>query len=68
MLNLLQNKSNESGGLNMGLLLGVEMGRMVVQYVTIAFMLWIFIVVCYISWVKGHCQFQGLLYIYIYIS
>jgi hypothetical protein len=52
----------------MGLLLGVEMGRMVVQYVTIAFMLWIFIVVCYISWVKGHCQFQGLLYIYIYIS
>jgi hypothetical protein len=26
MLNLLQNKSNESGGLNMGLLLGVKMG------------------------------------------
>jgi hypothetical protein len=65
MLNLLQNKSNESGGLNMGLLLGVEMGWMVVQYVTSAFMLWIFIVVCYIAWVKGSIANFKVSYIYI---
>jgi hypothetical protein len=65
MLNLLQNKSNESGGLNMGLLLGVKMGWMVVQYLTIAFMLWIFIAILH-GWREALPISRSPIYIYFY--